>query len=76
MILTESKNMKLQSWNTIFEVNDMPENSQPTSQNPRNEKFGGQTPTTAGSLNQSGDVENQNQGHNVKKQALGPNTKR
>lgn len=33
-------------------------------------------PHLTGSLNQSGDVKNQNQGHNVKKEALGPNTKR
>jgi len=54
----------------------MPENSQTDSKQLQDEKFSGQTPATAGSLNQSGHLENQNQSHNTKKQSLGPNTKR
>ena len=66
----------LQSRNTIFEVKEMPQNSQTDSKKLQDEKLIEQIPITTGGLNQSGRVENQNQGHNTKKQSLGPNTKR
>gem|GEM_PF-1580986 len=65
------KNTKLQSWNTISEVISMPKDS-PSHKG----KNSGQTPTTTTGLNQSGQLEDQNQNHNTKKVALGPNTKR
>jgi len=54
----------------------MPKNSQSDHQNAGNQNVNEQTVSTTNSLNQSGHVENQNQSHNTKKVALGPNTKR
>lgn len=45
----------------------MPKDSQPDNKRARMQKSGGQTPITE---------ENQNQNHNAKKTAQGPNTKR
>ena len=45
----------------------MTKDSQPDNKQARMEKANGQTPITR---------ENQNQNHNAKKEALGPNTKR
>ncbi len=50
--------------------------NEPDSKMIRDEKSNGQTSTMTAGLNQSGHLENQNQSHNTKKVAQGPNTKR
>jgi len=54
----------------------MPNNNQAEPGKVNHGKLSGQAPSATTGLNQSGHVENQNQSHNTKKVALGPNTKR
>jgi hypothetical protein len=51
-------------------------NNPSDNQNENDKKAGGTIANATNGLNQSGRLENQNQNHNTKKVAQGPNTKR
>ena len=74
--VSRHKNTNSQSWNTMIEVKNMPQDNQQNSKNCKDVKIDEKISSTATSVNQLGSFENRNQSHNTKKVALGQNTKR